>query len=59
MFKCYYFSSVEIEGVLRGRPDFKIKSHNVNLRMTSKLSFMSREDVERILLKNLHYDAEN
>ena len=44
-----------MSGNVRGRPEFPIKSFNVNLKATSKLAFMPREDVERIILKNLHY----
>lgn len=55
---CVSNSTIVVYGVVRGMPDISIKSFNVNLKATSKLAFMAREDVERILLKNLHYVPE-
>ena len=52
-----YYSPIQVLGSIRERPDIIIKPYTVNLKATSKLSFLAREDVEKVVLQNLEYLA--
>ena len=43
---------------MRNRPEIQIKSVRMNLKTTSKLYFMTRENIERIILNNLSFVPE-
>lgn len=52
------FSSIEIDGKVRNRPEIQIKPIYMNLKTSSKLYFMTRENIERIILHNLSFVPE-
>ena len=49
------YSSMKIHGDVRERPDIHIKPLILHLKTTSKLYFMTRENIEKILMYNLSY----
>lgn len=53
------YSSIVVAGTVRENPEFAIRSFNLNLKATSKLAFMAREDIERVIIKNLQYLPES
>jgi hypothetical protein len=48
-------SPIQVSATVRERPDLQVKPYTVNLKATSKLSFLAREDVEKVVLMNLEY----
>lgn len=51
------YSPTEIFGSVANRPDIKIKSYSMSTKMASKLAFMQREDIERVVLRHLEFDG--
>ena len=51
------YSPTEIHGVIRGRPDIQVRPLQINLKITSKLFLMPKEEVERVLLSNLNFNG--
>ena len=52
------YSTIEIKGEIRGRPDIIIQPFYLNLKITSKLFFLSREVIEKLIMQNLSYIPE-
>jgi hypothetical protein len=44
-------------GKVPERPDVQIAPYNLNLKLSSKLAFLSRECVDRIIMQNLTFDG--
>lgn len=51
------FSPTELFGTVAGHPDIKIKPYTMSTKMASKLAFMQREDIERVILRHLEFDG--
>lgn len=44
-------------GEVLGRPDIQIEPYSLNLKISSKLAFLARENVDRIIMQNLSFDG--
>jgi hypothetical protein len=51
------FFPVQLHGKVADRPDVHIPPYNMNLKISSKLVFLSRECVDRIVMQNLTFDG--
>jgi hypothetical protein len=56
-FLSYLYSPTEIFGTVVGHPEIKIKTYTMSTKMASKLAFMQREDIERVILRHLEFDG--
>ena len=50
---------MQIRGRIRELPDLEVKPWEVTLKKLSKLYFLSKEDIESLVVKNISFNGKN